>query len=392
VYQGLRASLAIEVIKRARTFAVSPAVANLAQGNALQLSAIAAFEDGTQIFVTDKVKWSLTPGLAATIDSLGVLRARSDLTGQERVLARFQNFIAQTQVTIQSPLVLPFEMITIPDGSFTMGEDGGSTGDNPAHEVHIDAFQIGKYEVTNAQYAAFLNQAWARGELYYESGIVVAQRGAFANLMYLKICPTEAFPEKLIEYVEIEANQYEFRAESGYENHPVVRLTWYGAAAFCAFYSLRLPTEAEWEKAARGGQQLAHGTQDGSLTHDLANYEGTGGRDRFERLAPAGSFPPNPFDLHDMAGNAAEYVFDIYDPGYYSVSPAANPFGPGAMERLGRLMLNGEYVILIARGGSWISAPLRCRAASRNTVAEDRFDQCAFGSYVGGFRVARSLP
>ncbi|MGH7493473.1 MAG: SUMF1/EgtB/PvdO family nonheme iron enzyme [bacterium] len=391
-YQDLRATLAIEVIRRAQSFAVSPAVVKIAQGSTLQLSATAEFEDGTQMFVTEKVRWSLNPGLAATIDNLGLLRALPGKTGEERVQAQFQTFIAQSQVTVQATLDLPFEMVAIPAGSFIMGDSGGAGSDNPAHEVHIDAFEIGKYEVTNAQYAAFLNQALARGELYYETGIVTARRGAFANLSYLKVCPIEAFPEKLIEYAQIELNDYEFRAERGYENHPVVRLTWYGAAAFCAFYGLRLPTEAEWEKAARGGQQLTYGTQDGTLSHDLANYDGTGGQDRFERLAPAGSFPPNPFGLHDMAGNAAEYVFDIYDYNYYSVSPAANPFGPGPQERLGQLMLNGQYVFVLARGGSWISSQLRCRAASRNTVAENNFDQCAFGSYVGGFRVARSLP
>ncbi len=391
-YEGLRATQQISVTARASSFVILPANTNLVSGATLQLEASANFEDNSNAFVNEKVRWSISPGAAATIDNTGRVQALPGMVGQETVFAGFQHLSASSKITVQAGLQLPFEMATIPAGSFIMGSNSGPNDERPEHQVQIEAFQIGKYEITNAQYAEFLNQSLARGDIIYESGIVTARRGPFAFLAYFKICPTQDFPEALIQYIQIENNFYEFRAQPGYENYPMARLTWYGAAAFCAFYGLRLPTEAEWEKAGRGGQQLAYGTQDGTLSHELANYAGAGGRDTFERLAPVGSFPPNPYGLYDMCGNAAEYVFDIHDAGYYAVSPALNPIGPGPARPLGRLMLSGESVSTVTRGGSWIDGPLFCRASSRNPLPEDRFDQCLLNLAAGGFRVARSLP
>ncbi len=393
-YRGLRATLQIEVVKRARSFGIAPASANLAQGGALQMSANAQFEDGTQAFVTEKAKWSLTPGIAASIDSTGLLRASPNAEGQETVFARYQSFVVQSRINVQAIAELPFEMVTVAAGSFVMGDDNGPSSQRPAHEVHLDAFQIGKYEVTNAQYVAFLNDATARGEVFYENFIVTARRGRFVDLPYLKLCFTSsAYHEEAVQYVEVENNVYEYQVTRGYENHPMVRLTWYGAAAFCEFYGLRLPTEAEWEKACRGGQQLAYGTHDGTLSQDLANYSGTAGLDIYAGVAPVGSFPPNPYGLYDMAGNAAEFVFDIFQSEYYAVSPASNPYGPGPANPLGRLMFNGQFPAMMGRGGDWQSTPPFCRAASRNRIGwNDLPDQCSYGQDVGGLRVARSVP
>ena len=393
-YRGLRATLEIEVVKRARTFGVAPVTANLAQGGVLQMSASAQFEDGSQAFVTDKVKWSLVPGTTATIDSTGMLRALAQATGEENVFARYQNQVVQSKITIQASAVPPFEMVTIPAGSFIMGDDAGPARERPAHEVQIDAFQIGKYEITTAQYVAFLNAASARGDIFYENFIVTARRGRFTDLPYLKLCPTStAYPEEAVKYVQVENLVYEYQVTRGYENYPMVRLTWYGAAAFCEFYGLRLPTEAEWEMACRSGQQLEYGTQDGTISPDLANYEGTAGADIYAALAPVGSFPPNPYGLYDMAGNAAEFVFDIFQSDYYAISPASNPHGPGPANPLGRLTLNGQFPVMMGRGGSWIYPRQFCRATSRNGIGtNDLPDQCMYGFDVGGVRVARSLP
>lgn len=391
-YQGRKASLQIEVTKRAVFFSISPVIVQMTAGTTLQYEAGAEFHDGSQAFVTDKIQWSISPGLAATIDARGLLQAVSGGNGEETVTAIFQNLRAQSKITVQTTTSRLFETVAIPAGAFMMGDDSSSFSDQrPAHEVYVDAFEIGKYEVTNAQYAQFLNDGLRTNQLFFESGIVTGKLGAFAFLPYLKFCPSHDFPETFMAYAQVEPNVYEFQAVPGFEQHPVIRLTWYGAAAFCAFYGYRLPTEAEWEKAARGGMQLAHGTATGEINHDLANYAGAGGADIYAGLAPVGKFSPNPFRLYDLSGNAAEYVFDIYDRNYYAASPRNNPFGPGPAKPLGRLPGGGPCAPSLVRGGSWINAARFCSATFRGAFC-DLPDQCILGDAIAGFRVARSLP
>ena len=122
------------------------------------------------------------------------------------------------------------------------------------------------------------------------------------------------------------------------------------------------------------------------MSHDLFNYKGIGGSDVYEGLAPVGSFPPNPYGLYDMSGNAAEYVFDAYDREYYRYSPAQNPTGPGPTILLGRLPDN----VALWRGGSWASYPFYCRSAFRGTI-DDLADHSFLDNAIVGFRVARSL-
>ncbi|MDZ7343162.1 MAG: SUMF1/EgtB/PvdO family nonheme iron enzyme [candidate division KSB1 bacterium] len=388
-YQGQTASVQIEVTKRATTLAIWPAHMNVQAGTSVQFTAIAEFQDLSRSDVTQNVAWSVSPGVAATIDANGLLRAMPGATGKETVTGSYQLLVTRSKVEVQADLAMPFEMVTIPAGSFVMGDNHGRSNERPEHEVFVDAFQIGKYEVTNAQYATFLNEALAAGEIFYESFIVRARKGPFVALIYTKLCKSFEFPDEFIEFTETEPGSkvFRFRAKPGFEQYPVVRLNWFGAAAFCAFYGLRLPTEAEWEKACRGGQQLTYGTPDGSLSPDVANYAGTGGRDVFEGLAPVGSFPPNPYGLYDMSGNAAEFVFDLYDAGYYANSPPQNPQGPPPTTIFERRA--GSTVLW--RGGSWIDAENSCRSAFRGPIG-DQVDHCFLVFSVVGFRVTRSLP
>ncbi|MFQ6115067.1 MAG: formylglycine-generating enzyme family protein, partial [bacterium] len=233
--------------------------------------------------------------------------------------------------------------------------------------------------------AEYLNQASARGDVFLDtgSGVIFGRNGPFHNQYYIKITGGFSSPEEFIVFDPVEG---EFFPQSGFEQFPVTRLTWYGAAAFCDFYGLRLPTEAEWEKACRGGQQLEFGTQDGTLTHDLANFAGTGGRDTYQGAAPVGSFPPNPFGLFDMCANAAEHVFDLYDPDYYQNSPNENPKGPGPPMPVGRL----DFITVI-RGGGGNSSSIFCRSAFRG-VFDNLPDLEVLSGTLSGFRVARSLP
>ncbi len=386
-YQGVTDTVRIEVIKRARSLMILPVTTSIQSGKDIQFEAIADFFDASQVCVTKQVAWSIQPGIVATIDSNGIFHSIAGLNGTETVIGKYQALSAQSQVQVQETIENPFEMITIPAGSFIMGDNNGLPHEKPAHEVYIDAFEISKHEITNEQYTEYLNQALAVAEITFESGIVTGRKGPFAWLIFCRLAGVPDFPDVFIEYVEVEYGVFEFRAKPGFEKYPVVRLNWYGAAAFCAFYGLRLPTEAEWEKACRGDQQLEYGTYDGSISHDLANFAGVGGNDIYEGLAPVGSFPPNPYRLYDMSGNAAEYVFDVYDENYYANSPAQNPIGPGPAMPIGRL----PDKLALWRGGSWIISSQFCRSAFRGIIP-DQADHNYLGQSFFGFRVARSLP
>ena len=389
-FQGQVATAAIVVSKRAVIFSIIPAFTNLQSGESIKMKGVGQFEDNTVEFVTENITWSISPGVAAQIDESGLLRSSAGMTGEEEVTAQFQSQIDIATLTIQAQLQPRFEMVEIPGGSFMMGDRSGASSQKPMHEVFTDAFLIGKYEIKNAQYAQFLTLAMARGDIIFDANLVIGRRGRFASLIYTLLQGSPEYPEVCIVFNDLDGGK--FRAKEGFEDHPVARVTWYGAAAFCDFYGLRLPTEAEWEKASRGGQQLEYGTRDGTISHDLANYSGVEGVDIFDGLAPVGSFFANPFGLHDICGNAAEYVFDVFEPTYYEFSPGSNPTGPGPETPLGRIEFgidcNKGGSLMILRGGSWLLPEQSCKSAVRLPI-------CDLPDLIvptNGFRVARSLP
>ena len=139
-----------------------------------------------------------------------------------------------------------------------------------------------------------------------------------------------------------------FSVESGYENWPIVWVSWYGAKSFAKFYGLDLPREAEWEYACRGSQQYKYGTDDGTISINTVNNGDTG----IEHPVSVGSYPDNPFGLYDMSGNVWEWCSDWY--GDYSSGSAINPTGA----------LTGDYRVI--RGGSWEDDAYDCRSANRS--------------------------
>jgi len=214
-------------------------------------------------------------------------------------------------------LVVPFSaragnappgMVLVPAGEALLGSDSGDDDERPARRIFIDAFYIDKYEVTVAQYRRFLQATGHR-------------------------------------------KPYGWGAEHfSADDQPVVGVSWYDAAAYCKWAGKRLPTEAEWEKAARGSEGFVYPWgnkwQEGMCVGD------TPGLSHPERV---GSLPQgaSPFGVMDMAGNVWEWCADWYDPGYYAVRPLRDPEGPA----------RGDAKVI--RGGSWIDSARQLRSSNR---------------------------
>ena len=228
----------------------------------------------------------------------------------------------------------------VPGGGFRMGDlwGDGDSYERPIHFVWVSDFWMSKYEITIGQFGRFLADTRRRGSAGLSS-------------------TTES------------------------DMYPVTDVSWYDAATFCNWLSrqagleevydettweadflkvgFRLPTEAEWEYAARAkGKEIKY-PNGNELTHDDANYSGTGERDVWGHTSPVGSFPPNELGLYDMAGNVWEWCNDWYDDVYYNRSPVDNPTGPSS----------GTYKVL--RGGSWGYSLRYCRTASRHLSYPD---------------------
>jgi formylglycine-generating enzyme required for sulfatase activity len=151
----------------------------------------------------------------------------------------------------------------------------------------------------------------------------------------------------------------------------VVSVSWENAAAYCAWADKRLPTEAEWEKAARAGTTTKWSFGDNpDLLTDHAWYKDNSG----EKIRPVGRKLPNPYGIYDMYGNALEWVADWYSPGYYAVSPSKDPQGPS----------EGEERVM--RGGSALFSPETCSSAVRRKTYPEMSLQNV------GFRCARTMP
>jgi formylglycine-generating enzyme required for sulfatase activity len=204
-------------------------------------------------------------------------------------------------------------MVLIPAGEFQMGDsfNEGDSDERPVHTVYLDAFYIDKYEVTNAQYKKFMDATGYKAPYYWNDSTWNAP------------------------------------------NNPVVGVSWYDSKAYADWAGERLPTEAEWEKSARGGLVGKRYPWGDNITHDDANYWEKGGKDIWSYTSPVGSFAPNGYGLYDMAGNVWEWCADWWGSNYYATSPKSNPKGPDS----------GDYKVF--RGGSWyLSSYLR--TASRN--------------------------
>ena len=293
-------------------------------------------------------------------------------------------------------------MVWIPGGKFWMGSDEGQEDERPLHEVTVDGFWIDRTEVTNEQFARFVE---ATGY------ITIAERPPSAK-DYPGVPPERLVAGSVVfapppDVVSFE-NPYiwwEYRAGAnwrhpegpgsdlkGRENHPVVHICWEDAQAYARWAGKRLPTEAEWEYAARGGldrepfcwgnDQVPQGKWRANIWQGRFPNENTL-NDGFRTTSPAGSYAANGYGLHDMSGNVWEWCQDWYLPDYYASAPAKNPPGPNSS-----FDPNEPGVAKrVQRGGSFLCSDLYCvgyRPSARMKASPDT------GLSHSGFRCVRS--
>ena len=284
----------------------------------------------------------------------------------------------------------PSDIAFIPGGTFQMGDSfiEGYFNERPVHTVTLDSFYMSKYEITNQQYCAYLNSALGQGLITVTSGVVY-QAGSGTSYPYCDTSTISAYSQ-----IAYSGGVFSVRTKGGRNmaNDPMIRVSWYGAVAYCNWrskqeghefcYNLstwncdfnkkgyRLATEAEWEYAARGGLSSQRFPWGNTISHSQANYYSrssysydisptrgyhpTWNDGIYPYTSVVGSFSLNGYGLYDMAGNVFEWCNDWYSISYYSSSPVNNPTGP----------TSGSLRVL--RDGSWNYFAYHCRAAYRD--------------------------
>lgn len=249
-----------------------------------------------------------------------------------------ESMVYQRVVTVAVEQEIRFEtdgavMHLIPAGDFEMGDHfgEGQSDERPVHTVYLDAFYMDETEVTNAMYRTF-----------------VAETG-HSNIPF-------------------HWNKADDLGRLGKPHYPVIYVTWYDAMAYAQWAGKRLPTEAEWEYAARGGRVGGRYPWGNEASHAQANYSGEIEPDIWYWPAPVKRFPSNDFGLHDMAGNVWEWCLDEYDKDFYSTSPRNNPVAGGWIS-----LDDDNFRTLVShrawRGGAWDGGPTSITVSNRSKSA-----------------------
>ena len=282
------------------------------------------------------------------------------------------------------------EMLWLPPGKFTMGAVDGAPDEQPLHDVKVRGFFIDKTEVTNGQFARFVEATGhTTAAEWTPDASAPPERREAGGMVFLPQLGWRFVPGANWRHPEGPQSDI-----VGREKSPVVQVSWEDAAAYARWAGKRLPTEAEWEYAARGGimhaayiwgSELQPGGRWPANIFPAREQLGHGAPDDLTRLLPAGSFPPNNYGLLDMAGNAAEWCADWYRPDYYKKSPHANPPGPDSGEDPAEPGVPKRVI----RGGSFLSSETNgaaYRPSARMKAAPD------YAASDLGFRCARSKP
>jgi formylglycine-generating enzyme required for sulfatase activity len=253
----------------------------------------------------------------------------------------------------------PPSLARIPAGDFLMGASDAGVDERPVHRVFVSDFYIGRFAVTHDEYARFVRATGHPAPAVRALPLITAggHEDSFKELASRYGWTSEAPPD-------------------GYGSHPVVLVGYEDAQAYCRWLSrelnrrVRLPTEAEWEKAARGGHDGLRYPWGDDLDRLRCNYLVDPGAKHQRGTRPTGTYEPNGYGLYDMAGNVWEWVSDWYASEYYAVSEPRDPQGPAS------------GTMRVVRGGSWVNsdaAMLRC--AYRHQVPPDTY------AYSIGFRI-----
>ncbi len=251
------------------------------------------------------------------------------------------------------------DLARIPGGDFLMGSADAEADERPVHRVTVSEFFIGRFPVTQEEYARFV-RATGYPVPSIRSMPLITQGGRDIT-----------FRELGLPYVWHDGDP-----PPGHGSHPVVLVRYDDAQAYCAWLTetlgrtVRLPTEAEWEKAARGGAEALRYPWGNDIDATRANYLSDPVLKRHRGTRPTGTFPPNAYGLYDMCGNVWEWVSDWYAPDSYGLAEDRDPRGPDS------------GTMRIVRGGSWVNddvSMLRC--AYRHKVPPDTY------AYSIGFRI-----
>jgi len=299
--------------------------------------------------------------LQAQTDTMYVMKAGVVINKQSIKLADVDSiiFYKPTVATNSYSIVTAL----IPAGTFTMGSPENEIDRNTNETqftVTLSAFRMCKYEITNTQYATFLNAKGIGSDGKYVAGVY----------------PTEPLIINSTSRNTLTFTNNKWVPVNGYENHPVMNVTWYGATEFATYVGGTLPTEAQWEYACRAGTNTPFNTGN-CLTNEQANYDWSRSYNTCINTVTTypvitqtvGTCPANAWGLHDMHGNLNEWCNDWY--GEYPTIDQTNPTGP----------TSGFYRVI--RGGSWKSGASGCRSALRTWMNPN-----LQGAYpVVGFRV-----
>ena len=332
-------------------------------GQKVKLEVVAHDADGDGL----TYKWEVSEG---TVDAVGVWTVPAEATSATilvHVSDGVNTSVASSKISVEivappdpsNPVALE-GMVPIPAGEFQMGgtDPEALNHEQPVHTVYLDAFFMDEHEVTNLEYQTFVlaNPQWQREQIdskLHDGDYLKLWRGRRGN----------DYPK-------------------GKAEHPVVYVSWYAAMAYADWVGKRLPTEAEWEYAARGGLTGKRFPWGDVLEFDKADKANIG---LVGDTTAVGKYPPNGYGLYDMTGNVYEWCLDEYNKDFYSMSPRENPLS-GA-NSVDWIINNFTSVTThrVLRGGSWKwSGSLGLRVAHR------RWNRPLFTTDYFGFRCAKS--
>ena len=271
----------------------------------------------------------------------------------------FMEEVPNSDTTSSNASAVDDSMAMIPAGEFDMGSNDieSSIDEKPIHSVYIDAFYMDKHPVTNAQYREFVD---ANPQWRIHRWLNNYNFRKYQDSDYLKNWFRGSYP-------------------TGKDDHPVIWVSWYAAMAYAQWVGKRLPTEAEWEKAARGGLSGQIYPWGNIIDKRWANFD-----KRVAETTPIGKYPPNGYGLHDMAGNVSEWYLDEWDKNFYKFSESHNPVSGGSIESIIENVTKSK-TSRVVRGGSWYSSEQEARVSNRDCLVPWKTKSLI------GFRCVRSV-